>query len=296
GSTLAEQVLPYVRLIASRLSLPVELLQIVAPGPQELAPTNYSRHWSQRLATLTRQSEEYLEKVAKSLRDRQLTVSSSLRSGNPAEEIARAAGGNPDTLIAMSTHGWSGVARWFLGSVTNKVLRATTNPLLIVRTQPPEQGKIEARFQTVVVPLDGSRLSEQVLPQVVPLATAMDLRIVLVRVTPCSGEYHRYMEYISAPYGDLSSGVNEQAVDYLHRVGQELRRQGVSDVQERVLHGHPAVAIVDFARAVPYNLIAMTSHGRSGVGYWLLGSVTDLVARHSGDPVLVVQATERPRL
>jgi len=102
------------------------------------------------------------------------------------------------------------------------------------------------------------------------------------------------MEYISTSYGDLSSGVNEQAVEYLHQVGQELRRQGVTDVQERVLHGHPAVAIVDFARALPDNLIVMASHGRSGVGYWLLGSVTDLVVRHSGDLILVVRATPAP--
>lgn len=63
-------------------------------------------------------------------------------------------------------------------------------------------------------------------------------------------------------------------------------------MEKRVLHGHPAVKLVDLARDTSESLIAMTTHGRSGIGRWVLGSVTDRVVRHSGDPVLVIRSSD----
>jgi nucleotide-binding universal stress UspA family protein len=84
--------------------------------------------------------------------------------------------------------------------------------------------------------------------------------------------------------------VTEQASSYLHQTSKKLRRQALPTVEEHVLQGHPAVAIIDYARSISDNIIAMASHVRSGMQRWLLGSITDLVARNPGDPVLVVHA------
>ncbi len=81
-----------------------------------------------------------------------------------------------------------------------------------------------------------------------------------------------------------------QAMEYLRRVKEGLMEIGLSSVDEHLLNGHPAGAVVDMARNTPASLIAMTTHGRSGMGRWVLGSVTDRVVRHSGNPVLVIRA------
>jgi nucleotide-binding universal stress UspA family protein len=78
-------------------------------------------------------------------------------------------------------------------------------------------------------------------------------------------------------------------VEYLHREGQKLKDEGLSLVEERLLHGHPAAVMVDLAREIPDSLVAMTTHGRSGVGRWLLGSVADRVVRYSDAPVVLIR-------
>ena len=127
----------------------------------------------------------------------------------------------------------------------------------------------EVHLTSVITPLDGSVLAEQILPHVVALAKALGLTVVLVRIAPENRERSR---------------------DYLQEVRDELYQQGVFSAEVQVLGGHPAEAIVDLAQETSNNLVAMTTHGRSGMDRWLLGSVTDRVVRHSGGPVLVIRA------
>jgi len=292
GSPLAEQVLPYVRFLARGFHCPVTLLRAVeAPPNISLTDPGYGMYQNQS-ATLRLEAREYVARIAESMKQDGLEVSSVVQVGNPALAIINEATKEPATLITMSTHGRSGIMRWFLGSVTDRVLHATRNPLLIIRVQEESELKQEVRLDTVIVPLDGSSLAEQVLPHVAPIAKALGLKVALVRITPVAAEFAHYIEYVPAPYLDLAQDVDEEASTYLHRINRGLKLQGVANVEEHVLHGHPAVAIVDFARSISDNMVAMSSHGRSGIGSWLLGSITGLVARHCGDPVLVIRPTE----
>ena len=79
-------------------------------------------------------------------------------------------------------------------------------------------------------------------------------------------------------------------MEYLRRVKEKLLQEGVPSIEERLLHGQPAGAIVDLAQETQDSLIVMTTHGYSGLERWVLGSVTDRVVRHSGDPVLVIRS------
>jgi len=133
-------------------------------------------------------------------------------------------------------------------------------------------------------------VAEQVVPHVVNLAKGLGLRVILVSVTFPTEDAYRAMGYPVTPYGDLSWQVDAQAEGYFQQIRENLHQQGVSQVEEKLLHGHPAGAIVDLARKTPSSLIAMATHGRSGVGRWVLGSVTDRVIRHSGGPILVIRA------
>jgi nucleotide-binding universal stress UspA family protein len=286
GSQLAEQVLPYVKLLAKETKCHMELLQVIEYSP---APT----HPRQVRANLTGEAQKYLKKAAASLKSSGLTVSSLVHHGDPASDIIAEAESEPETLIAMATHGQSGLARWMLGSVTDKVLHAATNPLLVVRAHEQEATTTGEMLENVIVPLDESLLAEQALPHAVHLARTMGLRVILLRVTPDAGDYYRNMEYVPGNFEDFAQFADGQAMEYLHKVGRKLRDQGFPLVEERLLHGHPAATIVDLARETPHCLVAMTTHGRSGVGRWLLGSVADRVVRHSAGPVLMVRPVEK---
>ena len=81
----------------------------------------------------------------------------------------------------MATHGRSGLNRFLLGSVAEKVLRGTVNPLLLVRATGEAKSDGEATLKSIIVPLDGSELAESVLPMVAGVAKKLDLEVVLFR-------------------------------------------------------------------------------------------------------------------
>lgn len=292
GSSLGEQALPYVRLLGQSLSVPIDLLRVVDPSFSYMADFAHGTHPERSDSRMVSNAQDYLDGVAATLRAEGLTASgivSTVYGESPASEIVSQAEQEPATLIAMSTHGRSGLVRWALGSVTDKVLRATSNPLLIVRARNQEGSPTEPNIKSILVPLDGSSLSEQVLAYVKPLAEALELNVILVRVIPSTLEYCGYMEYPAAEYDNFSISLHADAMDYLQRLANELRQQGVPKVEERLLSGDPASSIVDLIEKNPDRLVAMTTHGRSGLGRMMLGSVADRVVRHSIAPVLVIR-------
>ena len=270
GSQLSEQVVPYAGLLGKALQTPIELLRVFDPVPEQWGDPLQGRYLDQIASSFRTEAIDYLNHIRISHLDSGVDVSCAAHEGHAASLIVSEAEKEPNTLITMATHGRSGISRWMMGSVTDKVLHASSAPLLVVRSQDAGAPANEVRLTSVIVPLDGSSLAEQSLPHVVALAQALDLSVNLVRVTP----HHE-----------------AESIDYLRKVGEELRKQGVPSVDERLLHGHPAAAINDFALEVDDNLVVMTTHGRSGIGRWALGSVTDRVVRHCGDPVLVVRAS-----
>ena len=287
GSKVAEQVLPYARFLAKALTIPVELLGIVDPVPL----ADFAEVWQglpvdELVAREMSGSTEYLEKSARSFAGAQ--VKCTVLKGAPEEVIIETAAADKNTLIAMATHGRSGMQRWLLGSVTDKVLHEATNHLFLVRAS--EQGKTdgEAALKTVVVPLDGSSLAEMALPYVEDLAKKMKLELVLVRA-------HALPPTVSAEdYGTYSDEVIAQleaeAEDYMAEKVKAMEGKNFESVSSVLKLGYGAEEIITLARETPDNFIAMCTHGRSGIRRWVLGSVTERVVRHSGDPVLIVRA------
>lgn len=141
----------------------------------------------------------------------------------------------------------------------------------------------------MVVPLDGSELAELALPYAEELATALSLEVLLVRVARTDHLAFSYEEF-AGRIPDFTSDLEREAARYLEAVSEGLRNRGLA-VRHRVLGGAPAPSLLDLARETPRNLIAMTTHGRSGLTRWVMGSVAEAMIRGSGDPVLVV----RPR-
>ena len=293
GSPLAEQVLPYAKILSRATETSIVLLGVIEFAPAKLMTPGEEELSLPELVEIQRkQIKMYLQELATALGQKGLSANHEILEGHPAYCILDRAAQEPGTLIAMSTHGRSGMGRWALGSVTDKVLHATANPLLIVRSSDEPTPESEIAIKSIIVPLDGSELAEQVLPHVVYLAKSLDLSITLLRVTPSVGEYYRLMDLPMPENDNLPEQMDAEALAYLEDQGKKIRHKGVSRVEERLAHGSPAIAIPDLAKEIPNSLVAMTTHGRSGLGRWVLGSVADRVIRHSGGPVLVIRASE----
>ena len=267
GSPQSQQVLPYVRLLAKALQLPVELISSFSPVPERMADPRHGLYIDQLATTFRDQAQEELHPIRESLQDSGFAVSSTVHEGDAATHIVDEADKQPDTLIAMSTHGRSGITRWVMGSVTDKVLHATTSPMMIIRCRPEESLVEEVKLNAMIVPLDGSPHAESILPHVVTLAKGLGSEIILTRVTS-------------------STDTSLDPAAYLSQVAQGLRKEGISSVEERLLHGDVSDIIVDLTHQIADNLIALTTHGHSGVKHWL-GSITDRIVNHARGPVLV---------
>jgi nucleotide-binding universal stress UspA family protein len=141
----------------------------------------------------------------------------------------------------------------------------------------------------VVVPLDGSPVAETVLPFIIEIAGPLDMDVVLLRVVQPIAPV--VLEGATATSFDDAETRRIDAEEYLAALAAEVRAKGVR-VETRVRRGEPAGEIVAGAREVRADLIAMSTHGRSGLGRLVFGSVAEAVLRRAGVPVFLLRATE----
>ena len=293
GSKTAEKVLPYVLTLARRLKLPVELLGVVdiAELAAHLSPAR-ARYMDAMVESELKSSKEYLARIAKTFNV--TAVACAVKKGRADEVIIVQAAADIGTLIMMATHGRSGLNRWLLGSVAEKILRATANPLLLVRAGDEAEPGGDASIKSVIVPLDGSELAEAVLPTVFELAQALNLEITLLRGFDLPATAYYGEDYLP-DHEELKARIGEEAKSYLDGKVAALKAKGLERVFSALVEGSAADEIIKYARQRPGALVAMCTHGRSGVRRWVLGSVTEKVVRHSGDPVLVISAKAKSR-
>jgi nucleotide-binding universal stress UspA family protein len=289
GSKTAEKVLPYARFMAEAFSIPIELLGIIDVAAMA---SHVASESAKRLDTILAEGERsgrlYLEKIVGEFPG--LIVKMTIERGRPAETIIEKAAANTGTLITMATHGRSGIKRWLLGSVAEKVLRGTVNALLLVRAEGRAELKQKPVVQSVTVPLDGSQLAASVLPTVTTIAKSMNLEIVLFRAYELPASAYYGSEDYLPNYEELKDNLRKEVQSYLGKEIETLKSQGVEKVSFFVTEGSGPDEIISYTRKRPDTLIAMCTHGRSGMKRWVLGSVTEKVVRHSVDPVLVMRA------
>jgi nucleotide-binding universal stress UspA family protein len=142
-------------------------------------------------------------------------------------------------------------------------------------------------FDTILVPLDGSKLAEAILPYVKELASKLGARVTLL--TAVETQYFVHPAAGAIPDEPATKAVMLDAERYLRTVAEDLKAT-VPEVNVAVEVGDAASVIVDYAKEKGMSLIAMSTHGRTGVGRWLLGSVTDKVVHWASVPVLVFRS------
>lgn len=306
GSELSERSLPYARLVAGALSVPIELVEAFDVLPSAVHDHLAVVATQRMLDQAQSRTDNYLSGVRSELRDMGYTANAATLPGAPSHAIVNWVEDDPDALVVMSTHGRGGIARWALGSLADKVLHAIPNPMLLVRgaaaSSPNDEG-----LKAILVPLDGSPLSELSLEHAATMATALKTRIVLMRVNPDAAVYRDYLG-TGAAGGTRGSNADSDAVEELIQAELADTRSALDASAQRLVREfgfanevralptesrNVAQAIAD-AAASEHAMVVMTTHGRSGINRLMLGSVTDRVVRHSDAPVLVVRQTETP--
>jgi nucleotide-binding universal stress UspA family protein len=275
GSPVAESVIPYVTEFAAALAAPVTLLTVI-DLPQESGEAS---------------AHDYLRRVEPRVAKAGVPVSSAVLVGDPAAEIVRYAEHEAGGLIALATHGRSGIARWWYGSVAERVLHSSRIPVLLVRSgvgSPAATGLVNR----IVVPLDGRPLAEAVIPLAVWLATALKVTIALVRtVPPLSLLDDPSLGLGASTQRETRAAIRQSAEDYLSRIAGDLRRNGAT-VTTQAVDGIPAIEIVGSAQAQPGSVVVMATHSRSGITDVLLGSVARRIVHDADVPVLMVRPRE----
>jgi nucleotide-binding universal stress UspA family protein len=285
GSRLSEIVFPYAKDLAARLGLDIILLHVHSSKESETMPLHQA-YIEYKAQIIKRQLREWQKKIGGRLEARKLQVRGELARGYPPEEIICYAEENKVDLILMATHGRSGVRRWVLGSVADKILCVSGIPVWLIRASTAESVTYDKWPQrTLLVPLDGSVLAEKVLPHVEVLAKqpgtpAVDVVLLRVDEPPTtSGQYFR-----NIPES------REEIEHYLANIETRLKKSKIK-VQSKVSSGDPAEQIISHGQENPFSIIVMSTHGHSGMSRWFYGSVATKVLEHASNPIFLV----RPR-
>ncbi len=290
GSPLAQATLPYVMGIAKGFHSHVILFHVAETALDHEDPEQktYADETMERIRPL---AENYLAGVADELRREGIDVETKVVGGRAVAQILEHAEKENVDLIALSTHGRSGLARWVMGSGIDKILRACERPVLLVRPRDEGAGgEAVGRLSKIIVPLDGSNAAEAALPFAEELAKALELEVILIQVIGIETTV-RFgpMAPDSWPVpSNVLQRLDVVVSGYLMGLAKQLKDRGLT-VQWEVLRGAPGPRIAEFAKETADSLVAMTTHGRSGFRRWVMGSVTDKVVRHTGEPVLVMR-------
>jgi nucleotide-binding universal stress UspA family protein len=267
GSPQAERMLPALVWLARCLNIPLTLLSVLDPEASP-SPAPPEGDGDQRLQGLvTRLTGEGVQ------------AASMVAAGRPAATILRVAEQQGCNLIALSMASHSPPGQGMLGEVTDRVFHRSHIPLLLI---PPHSGppsaESEGAIATLIVPLDGSPLAETALPYAEHLARTLGVELVLIRSVPFGGTY---VDEVTPLTGE------REARDYLATVTERLQVEGFM-VRSTVIGGLPAPHIVDLAHETPHSLLVLTTHGRSALARWFVGSVTEEVVRAAARPVLII--------
>jgi nucleotide-binding universal stress UspA family protein len=142
-------------------------------------------------------------------------------------------------------------------------------------------------YKKILVPLDGSATSEAILPEIEKLASAFGASISLLHVVPIlifSGSMEPVVQYET-----VTEALIKEGEAYLRTIEKRLKDKGLT-VERHLQQGNEAQLILEHSDQKDIDLIAMSTHGRSGVSHWLLGSVTEKIVRHATKPVLLVRS------
>jgi nucleotide-binding universal stress UspA family protein len=291
GSTFSERALPLAARLAAQSGATLQLVRVEAP----FVSSNVSVREALREAP-DPEVQTYLDRIAQQLTaNRELRVATALLHGPVEDTLTRFVAEQQPDLIVMTTHGHSGLARAWIGSIAETLVRRSHIPILLIRPA-HDDAPAAADLRHIAIPLDGSALSEQVLPVALALGELTQASYTLLQVVEpptAAGAGYAALGYRAAlELGELDE-LRSAAQQYLDELAQRLRADG-RQVQTRVLvHPSIASALREDAARHGIDAFAMATHARAGLARLLIGSTAAAMLHDTALPALLYRPQER---
>jgi len=229
---------------------------------------------------LEREGETIIADAAETLEALGVDHGTDVVQGSPASTIVDYAERYNYDLIVLPTHGRTGISRYLLGSVTEKVVRLSDVPVLTARMQPDEQ--LTFPYENILIPTDGSPASTAATRHGLALAATLDATVHTLSVVDDTSLGPDVRSVLSA------DELERPATEAVEDVVTEADEYDLVDVQTYVEHGSPAEVIQEYIETSEINAVVMGSSGRRGVNRILLGSVAEKTVRSAPVPVITV--------
>jgi nucleotide-binding universal stress UspA family protein len=287
GSDYVEPAIRYGLDLARRCDANVHALHVVDSSPLE---SNFDltaletdvetlpKAWYDAGDTATQQ-------IASQASERGLSVVTEVRRGFPAREIASYITDNGIDLVCMGTRGRTGLGRLLLGSVTTRIVRTVNRPVLSVNPKAANaESELRGGFENILVPTDGSKPAREAATHALELAQTYDATLHGLYVVDRGA-------YASRPgwtWNELQHGLEQDGETVLENVQSRAASNGVP-VAVEMTHGVPHQEIGEYCDRHEIDLVAMGTHGRSGLTRQIVGSVTERVLRSADVPVLTIR-------
>jgi len=288
GSAFAESALPLALEISRRTGAAVHMATVLE-GVTSFAYEGWE-------AATVEWSNQYLEDVLARIEGNAGgEFSHAVLSGHTVEMLQGEAEAKNADLVVMASHGRGALSRAWLGSVADGFVRQTNLPVILVR--PADEAEpvtsFDHSFETLLVPLDGSELSERALAHASEFGELFGSAYHLTRVVS-------YPTDIASPYLPHTAQLNQQILDdakqgaaeYLEALAENMRRSGLRVTTSVAIDAQAGHGILSEAEAVGADMVAMATHGRTGLGRALLGSSADKVLRGIHAPLMLYRAVE----
>lgn len=255
GSKTSESILPYLEAILSSQDANVTLVKVIAKETPARIHEGYS----------------YLQGVANTLRAKGAVVDVHLLAGKPAAGLVDMAVRGGYSLITMCTRGKTGLKRLMLGSVAQEVLRISPVPVLIAHPLPKNAGKVS--LKRIVIPLDGSHRSASIIPHTTGLAKATGAKVLFMTVVEPRAKFDIPVEVLARN---------------VFREQKLLHHEGIR-TEFAIRYGDPAAEILSMADDQHADLVALSTHGRTGLERARFGSVAESILRQGRFPLLILR-------
>ena len=281
GTEIAEVAIPYVEELASKF------------GSEVILYHTYGREYREQKHIYENYLDRLADTVKKNIRkegDSGFKVTTKIGAGEPADNICHLVDKDRIDLLIMTSVSASGLKiSKTLGSVTDHVCRTVPIPVLLVR--PQDVQRIESKKQLInriLIPLDGSDFSKQALPVGVALATRLKVPVTVFQMVQSSYPYVPSDFVSKIDYNKLGEGEEQMVRGEMAALAQKLTASGLMAVSAVTSGTDAANEIIQTAKDSDIDLIVMSSHGRSGLGRWLIGSVAEKILRYGETPLLLV--------
>ena len=267
-SKLAEVALPYAEELAAKMGSEIVLLTVFE---SEETQTMENYYWY--IKKIEEATKGYAEKYLESGTEKEIKVTTATRTGNPAEGIIEYTLKSSYPLIVMASHGRSGMSRWAVGSIADKVVRAgNSQPVMLIRSNDSHSDIRDKRLlKKVLVPLDGSFESEAVIPYVSYIAFKLEMELTLLQVVP------------------ETNHTDKDAEDYLKSMCRKIEDIINFPVNYQVGVGSAAEYIIDLADELTFDLVAMSTRGMNRKNPLSMGSVAQKVFLGGNTPLLLIK-------